>query len=649
MSPEVSEPSRRSVPWWPGLFVALAILSVHAWTLALDFSSDDFLFLTRVPKNFVPEPWIGDDPCSGAPLWYHEMVLAVPDRYMFRPAAWAVWWALARIQGPIASSVLFHASVLAIHAAATFLLYALLRRPAGAFAAACGALAFGLAPGSLQAVTWIAATGDTLSVPFLLLSALFLQRGRARSSAAADVLAGICFTLAVASKESAAYFAPAVAFAALLAPRGERPSPLARLAPAFAVPFLLFVVLRRAYTGNWGPPWSALALPWRGIPDLKFLGQTLAPWEAGAAEPFSVRLIRSLGFGDPRTAARVAGAAITLMPALVAVLVRPHRMLPRLLLAAVAVAIGIIPISRYLLAGAEDLQSNGIGRAAYPISAIVASVLALALGALARWPKTVLIALLVPLVLWQADYLVHVAGVELKASRQTRLRRASLADIAAKHPPDTWFVAVEKAESSDRFRGVFNGYFIEDAFKPPFVEMAVPVTWMPRLPEPGKDGFDLPRCVREHPASVRFLALDEHGAYEMRDRTARPPLPGPEVAIQEPAAWTAFDRTMPAIAWTPLPSAARHRVDLLLRKHGIEHVWTAAIESSEPRIAFVPDLMLTFEDRPVSWRYADAALRDLLAGPKTVQVDFRVTSSDGAGKPVGVSEWRTFYLTPRYQ
>src|SRR5204863_3693549 len=127
----------------------------------------------------------------------------------------------------------------------------------------CGALAFGLAPGSLQAVTWVAASGDTLSVPFLVLSALFLQRGRARTSLAADVLAGLCFTLAVASKESAAYFAPAVLGAAFLVPRGEKPSPLPRLAIAFALPFLTFVVLRRAYTGIWGPPSSAFTVLWR--------------------------------------------------------------------------------------------------------------------------------------------------------------------------------------------------------------------------------------------------------------------------------------------------------------------------------------------------------------------------------------------------
>src|SRR5436853_4733853 len=112
MEPESSRPR----PAWPGIAAAAVAIVANVWVLGLDFLNDDFLALTRIPQHFVPEPWIGTDACSGAQLWYHEMVLPVPDRYIFRPATWALWWTLARLG---VSAPLFHGSVLAIHALAT--------------------------------------------------------------------------------------------------------------------------------------------------------------------------------------------------------------------------------------------------------------------------------------------------------------------------------------------------------------------------------------------------------------------------------------------------------------------------------------------------------------------------------------------------
>src|SRR5262249_26494595 len=151
----------------------------NLWVLGLDFQFDDFPLLVRVPKRFVPEPWPATEVCSGTSLWFHEEVAPVPDRYLFRPASWGLYWLLARLGEP-PSPFVFHLSVLLAHAFATWLLFEVMRRPAGSLAAAIAATTFALAPGSLQAVAWVSACGDTLAVAFLASSTLLLQRGRER-------------------------------------------------------------------------------------------------------------------------------------------------------------------------------------------------------------------------------------------------------------------------------------------------------------------------------------------------------------------------------------------------------------------------------------------------------------------------------------
>src|SRR5882672_1274286 len=108
---------------WPGLLVAAIAIVANVWMLGLGFVADDFLLLRRVSENFVPEPWVGTESCSGVPLWHRELMLPVPGRCTFRPTAWALWWVLVHVSGGAASAVLFHGVLLLVHAFATFLVF----------------------------------------------------------------------------------------------------------------------------------------------------------------------------------------------------------------------------------------------------------------------------------------------------------------------------------------------------------------------------------------------------------------------------------------------------------------------------------------------------------------------------------------------
>jgi hypothetical protein len=648
---------------WPGWVAAALAVLANAWVLGLDFAADDYSFLRRVPERFVPEPWITEEPCSGASLWYREVTVPVPGRYIFRPALWSLWWLLAHASGG-ASPVLFHGAVLLAHAGATLLLFRVLRPGAGSFAARAAALAFALAPGSMQAVAWVSATGDTMGVLFVLASALAVQRGRRVGGVGADLLAGLTFALAVASKESLLYLGPAVLLAGWLVPRGDRPSPLWRLALCFALPFAGFVAGRHAYLGTWSTPWSLVSLPFEGRPEIDFLGQFLAPWDAGGPDPWVVKAARALAPNEARTVLRILGAGIVLLPIVAGALVLPRRVVPRMGVTLVCLAIALIPIARFFLKDIGVLQSNGIARAAYPLSALVAAMVAFGLDGVRTAPRISRAALVVPLLLWEASFLVHVARVEQASSGDTRLRRSSLAAIVAQSPPDTWFVAIEGGEPGE----VHNGFFIEDAFQKPFVERPVPVTWIPRG---DPDVWErVPRCVYEHQGPVQVVTWDARAGY----RPAGPPVsdllrPGPDprreapaIAIVAPPAFSTYERKMPAIEWTPVPGAAEYLVRLRLHVRRTKHVAEAEVRVGSSRVSFEPDLPVLFEGNPIRWREADAALSSIPRG-LWIEAELQVLAFDAPGLRldasasratrhpglVGLSEWRSISLEPEYR
>jgi tetratricopeptide (TPR) repeat protein len=107
----------------------------------------------------------------------------------------------------------FHAVSLALHLAATALVFHLARRlTASAWASLAAALLFGLHPVQVEAVAWISAVGDPLACVLVLASLASYLRWRERGSAGYPTIAGAALLAALLAKESAlAWFALALA------------------------------------------------------------------------------------------------------------------------------------------------------------------------------------------------------------------------------------------------------------------------------------------------------------------------------------------------------------------------------------------------------------------------------------------------------
>jgi len=180
-----------------GLAVVAAI-SVYSGTLSHGFVFDDYPLVVRNPvlrdaRNLVP--LLGLDGSLPAP----RALRTVLDLFDFARGGGA----------PRA----FHETSVALHAIATALVFALVRKlaPRG-FAAAAAALAFALHPIHADAVAFVSGRKDVLATSLALASLLAFLRHRETRGIASGALALAFFLLALLAKEMAAAL-PLVALA----------------------------------------------------------------------------------------------------------------------------------------------------------------------------------------------------------------------------------------------------------------------------------------------------------------------------------------------------------------------------------------------------------------------------------------------------
>jgi hypothetical protein len=145
--------------WFPPLLLSILILSIYYPVAHFHFIDwDDWLLLAENP-DFSPVRW-----ANFAKYWFHG------EYQLYAPLSYCAWAAIAWTQQTLTQRVplspgAFHLSNLALHIAASWmvflLLYRLVARSLPAFA---GALVFALHPLQIEPVAWVASFNTLLSV-----------------------------------------------------------------------------------------------------------------------------------------------------------------------------------------------------------------------------------------------------------------------------------------------------------------------------------------------------------------------------------------------------------------------------------------------------------------------------------------------------
>jgi len=174
-----------------GILLAVAAL-VYGNSLNNSFTMDDELYIFRNPQVTSPSA--------------HNLFQANAASKVFRPVTFATLsanWAVGRDH-----AFGYHLFNLLLHVPVTLLLFFLLRallelETHGASIAFAAALLFAVHPIHTEAVASIIGRSELLATGFLIAAWLLLLRNR-------PVLSGLCFVLALLSKESAIVFLPLV-------------------------------------------------------------------------------------------------------------------------------------------------------------------------------------------------------------------------------------------------------------------------------------------------------------------------------------------------------------------------------------------------------------------------------------------------------
>jgi hypothetical protein len=526
--------------WVPVLIAIVA----GSWVLTMPFQHDDYLILPRVGEalGFDPELRSQDS----------RSETHIGNFYLFRPVPWFVWWTLIEVHGGHADPFVFHAVMLAFHALSAFLVWRILRELFDPRAALLGACFFAIAPGAIQATSFIAAGGDLFAVLFMLLATRCLQSQRRKPSVAKAVASGLCAGLAFCSKDVAIASLPAAFLAAVAVPASQRGT-LRGPIVAIGLSLVAAVTIRAWYLGTWQPAYLGsvhvvaedllkipglfleLLLPWR-----RFEGVTDLPPVSGA---IGARL-----FGDAFFGARILALGAFLLPIAAGTCVRPFRTILRMICIAPVLACVLGPP----LAIYDQSYTQVISRVLYPASAIAAGALAAGLDPLCatRLGRKLLWPLLLPLLAICVDLMVHVARTELRAGALIRLRLESMREVIAKVPPGSHIIAVDEQFALGGIPFLYFG--ITPAMKPPLSRTSARVTWWGNL-------SILPRgtILQEEHAPIAIARISED-RYVLREPII-PSLPDtlPPIAATagDPSEWR-FAEPVPARAVTGLRVAS---------------------------------------------------------------------------------------------
>jgi hypothetical protein len=510
---------RVSLGWVP---FAVAVVS-HAWVLGLPFQADDYLLVPKAGEFLgLESPPPADDPRADA---------QIGNTYLFRPAAWFLWWLLVQARGGLADPLVFHAAGLLLHGAAAVLLLRVLVRVFSRGAALAGAVLFAMAPGAAQATSYVAAGGDQLAVLFMLLATSQLQRDRARPSWGRAVAAGVFAALAFLSKDVAVASLPAALLAAAATP-GPKPARPFRPVAVIVLAIALAAAARAAYLGTWKPVY--LGAPNVGLANLRHLGglflELLAPWRRceGLEDlaPASAGIFR----GAAASGLRMAAAAAFCLPLVAGLVRRPWPLAARLAAIGVALALALAPA----LVIYHPPSTHVVSRALYAASAIAAAAVTAALhaGGASRVGRWVAAASLLPLVLLWSNLVRHVARTELRAGDVVRARLESMSDLARSVGPAARIVAVDEQFELGCVPLVYFG--IGSAMQPPFSPPGLArVTWWGDLATLPRGGI-----LQDHPGPVVVARITE-GRYVEREPRI-PALPGALPALSAMAGDAGF-------------------------------------------------------------------------------------------------------------
>ncbi len=264
---EAAPPWRR---WLPAILILLVSIGVYANTLTMEFTLDDKFLILDNPR--IDDPSWAWDLFFGGKLWRPLKRLSLMIDYRI--------WGREHPGG-------FHATNVALHAAACLALFAVARglrfSRAGATAVA---LLFSVHPVHVEAVANICHRKEPMALLFSLLAFLAYLRGREadpRPGPASAVLrrlglgpgpggaraeyaawAALCYLLAMLSKDVASVMLPAtvVVHALFLAkePWRERVSRVAAFLPGFVVVLAIFTF--HGYIGTLGRRFGAEQVGW---------------------------------------------------------------------------------------------------------------------------------------------------------------------------------------------------------------------------------------------------------------------------------------------------------------------------------------------------------------------------------------------------
>jgi hypothetical protein len=468
--------SRAPSGWVPVLVAVVAA----SWVLAMPFQADDYLILPNTGALLgIERPPPVDDPRADA---------HIGNYFLFRPVPWFVWWLLIQARGGLADPLVFHAATLIFHAISAFLLWRVLRAILHPAAAQIGACLFALAPGGVQATSYVAAGGDQLAVLLMLAATACLQAHRRRPRVATALGTGAFAALAFCSKDVAVASLPAMLLAGWAvrdpAPRSLR-GPLTATAAALAIA----MIARAAYLKTVMPVYLIpIRLGLLALGNLHHLFfEVLVPWrrfeEVADLAPLAARIARRWRPAAALEAVELAGLAALALPVLAGLCVAPARTARRVVAAAAALACVLVPALTIF----DEVHQQVISRALYPATAILAAGVAAALDPLcARGWRRLSIALALPLALVWTDFMVHVARTELRAGSAIDGRLESMRDVVRSAPAGAHVIAVDQDLALGAIPTIYFG--IGPAMKPPFTRTPARVTWwgdlstLPRSP-----------------------------------------------------------------------------------------------------------------------------------------------------------------------
>ncbi len=432
-------------PFRAGPVVFLAAVGAHLWVLGLPFQLDDY-FLLPDPlrhfghaRNFLAE--------EGLPA------------FMLRWPLWMLWAAIEPLAGKPLSPVPYHLVGLFLHGLTALLVgravhrFASVRGSKGAGLVA--GLAFGLAGGHMQAVSWISAWSSLLYTLFGLAAWECFQTARWKEKQHVPWALGVLLLyLALVTKASAIVVPAVLALLLLATARGQRslePEIRPTQGPRVGIELaLLAATVLLGFASRWlwfgSPGFRYYARPAPDIAEsiaalpsgFRALAQGLAPWNQDPLLADIPPLFAAALGNTPLAGWLPLGWLLTGILVIFATC-------PQARAAFAALALALVPAVFPAGVAYAGQATNVVSRTLYLPMVIVAALIALAIVAgmqreQRRWLTLLWSGLLF---LFWVDGLAHVSATETRAADEQRAAFALFEELAENAPGERSFYVIE--------------------------------------------------------------------------------------------------------------------------------------------------------------------------------------------------------------